>query len=398
MTKDLGHFQSVNSYCQEASKREATKHSSLGAINLVADLLNAAASGAESWQTGLNALSKYLDDAAIFLAFGDLRDPNSFVEYTIHHDAEVWSNSAFSAEQAYDPAINPIVGPLVEMQRVGYFDRRQLIDDAAARQNQFLRTAHFGYGLENALAQKLVHRGPFIGGGYIATTARQGPVEGDLLRKYQAIFPYLREFAKIWERIGSHSVGSLRLFLRQKKRPYFLVTSDLTIKERNDSAERYLENEDCFRVRNGKLELLNREAQASLIHQVSSVLYPERSFEMPNAVFLPRENFTVGLKLELHLVYDFVAYDETRGASHLITIEDPLFDTPSECADLLKSLDISSSEANVVRLVPLGLTKAEIAKELGLSVNTVKKHISHVLTKNNLKNQVHLAAVVGRLL
>jgi DNA-binding CsgD family transcriptional regulator len=53
-------------------------------------------------------------------------------------------------------------------------------------------------------------------------------------------------------------------------------------------------------------------------------------------------------------------------------------------------------ERDVVRLVAAGHTNAEIGQRLFISVNTVKKHLSHVYTKVDADGRADLAAQVAR--
>ena len=54
--------------------------------------------------------------------------------------------------------------------------------------------------------------------------------------------------------------------------------------------------------------------------------------------------------------------------------------------------EISARELNVVKLVARGLTNAEIAAELVISIGTVKTHLASVQTKIDARNRVEIAA------
>jgi DNA-binding NarL/FixJ family response regulator len=53
---------------------------------------------------------------------------------------------------------------------------------------------------------------------------------------------------------------------------------------------------------------------------------------------------------------------------------------------------LSEREKDLVRLVARGLTNAEIADELTISVGTVKTHLGNVQTKLSARNRVEIAA------
>ena len=57
---------------------------------------------------------------------------------------------------------------------------------------------------------------------------------------------------------------------------------------------------------------------------------------------------------------------------------------------------LTPAERDVVRLVAEGHTNAEIGQRLFISVNTVKKHLSHVYTKVDVGARADLAAQVAR--
>jgi DNA-binding CsgD family transcriptional regulator len=53
---------------------------------------------------------------------------------------------------------------------------------------------------------------------------------------------------------------------------------------------------------------------------------------------------------------------------------------------------LSSRELDVVRLVARGLTNAEIAAQLFISIGTVKTHLGSVQAKLTARNRVEIAA------
>jgi DNA-binding NarL/FixJ family response regulator len=59
---------------------------------------------------------------------------------------------------------------------------------------------------------------------------------------------------------------------------------------------------------------------------------------------------------------------------------------------VLRRLGVTSREADVLRLVALGLSNQDIAGRLYLAPRTVKTHIEHLLAKTSLTSRVQLAA------
>lgn len=68
---------------------------------------------------------------------------------------------------------------------------------------------------------------------------------------------------------------------------------------------------------------------------------------------------------------------------------------PAEAPDpVLERL--SSRERQIARLVALGLSNKLIARELGISLATVKDHVHHALAKCGMRSRAELAAAVAR--
>jgi DNA-binding NarL/FixJ family response regulator len=57
---------------------------------------------------------------------------------------------------------------------------------------------------------------------------------------------------------------------------------------------------------------------------------------------------------------------------------------------------LSQREAEVLRLVARGLTNNQIARELGVSLSTVKAHLSSILAKLSLPTRTQLALYAAR--
>ena len=55
--------------------------------------------------------------------------------------------------------------------------------------------------------------------------------------------------------------------------------------------------------------------------------------------------------------------------------------------------DLTPREQQVAGLVAQGLQNSEVAKQLGLSLSTVKRHVQSAMTKLNAQNRAHLAAI-----
>ena len=56
---------------------------------------------------------------------------------------------------------------------------------------------------------------------------------------------------------------------------------------------------------------------------------------------------------------------------------------------------LTKRENNVLEYLVLGFDNEEIARELGITIHTVKDHVSHIIKKFHAKNRVHVAFIAG---
>jgi DNA-binding NarL/FixJ family response regulator len=60
----------------------------------------------------------------------------------------------------------------------------------------------------------------------------------------------------------------------------------------------------------------------------------------------------------------------------------------------LQDEELTDAELRIAEAVAEGLSNKEIAAELGISIRTVEKHISNILSKKNFDNRVEIARLV----
>ena len=66
---------------------------------------------------------------------------------------------------------------------------------------------------------------------------------------------------------------------------------------------------------------------------------------------------------------------------------------PVDEADLVARFDLTKAEASVVALVAHGLANKEVGEEMGISVETVRTHLSSAFRKTGARNRAGLAAL-----
>jgi DNA-binding NarL/FixJ family response regulator len=59
--------------------------------------------------------------------------------------------------------------------------------------------------------------------------------------------------------------------------------------------------------------------------------------------------------------------------------------------------DLTSRESEVLQLIGAGRANQQVARELGISVNTVRNHVQHILTKLGAHSQLEAVAIASRI-
>nr|WP_315153915.1 LuxR C-terminal-related transcriptional regulator [uncultured Flavobacterium sp.] len=102
------------------------------------------------------------------------------------------------------------------------------------------------------------------------------------------------------------------------------------------------------------------------------------------------ENGGLGKSLNIHTRIDHLSNFNTYKVSLLGLNGEPSFMNLNPEAEKQDIKEFSKREVDILKLISNGLNNAEIAEKLFISVETVKKHRSNILTKSDTKNTVQL--------
>jgi DNA-binding NarL/FixJ family response regulator len=93
------------------------------------------------------------------------------------------------------------------------------------------------------------------------------------------------------------------------------------------------------------------------------------------------------LESVIDAIAEFVGQDEAAGVVRVEAVAAPPASDP---------LGLSAREIEVLRLVAAGKSNRQIADELVISVNTVDRHVSHILSKIGAANRAEAAAYAAK--
>ena len=105
--------------------------------------------------------------------------------------------------------------------------------------------------------------------------------------------------------------------------------------------------------------------------------------------FLVKESKTFALRLAVRFVAEGGIFVDPRMAGRLV-------DLATRRQFARGPFGLTPQEMRVLRLIPQGLTNREIARDLGISEQTVKTHVRHALRKLGAADRAKAAAIAQR--
>jgi DNA-binding NarL/FixJ family response regulator len=139
----------------------------------------------------------------------------------------------------------------------------------------------------------------------------------------------------------------------------------------------------------------------------SEIVSDVASLEMPTLVLHPRDMRVLPAEESMKLAAtapdgrfvltdgDFVFGDAGQSLEAIDSFLNSVLTAPvvsRQAADGTASERLSQREVEVLHLVAAGKSNAEIAEELVISINTVRRHVSNVFDKTGVANRTQAAA------
>jgi DNA-binding CsgD family transcriptional regulator len=290
-----------------------------------------------------------------------------------------------------DPDRNPITRGMYFAAIGTTIDRRQLICDDAFRRNESLAMLR-EQGAFHGLMCKLEGRdgSPSMQASFgISFPERHGDACGDRARDFAAWIRPMQRALRTQSVLG-RSAAHQRAYsdaLSTIGVGAIAVDADFTIRQANAEADRILAAADGIECRLGRLSIAAPDCQQRLRRRI---LGASMDHDECGPIDVPRRAGLPGYLL------DVIPARDIRAAA-IVLITDPVTANSlpdAEC--IMQRFGLTAGEARVARLVPLALSKAQIAQQLGLSENTVKSHIAAARGKMGVRNMVELALAIRR--
>jgi DNA-binding CsgD family transcriptional regulator len=176
-------------------------------------------------------------------------------------------------------------------------------------------------------------------------------------------------------------VGYLQHWAESHAVPLLLITPDLTVLWCNDAAQSFRDRWPNIGVDAGRLFLAERTRTTALRDRLATIETKAVAWvcEISGARFI--------FKIE-------PVRPEGRDAAFLVTIQ-PMDETDRYLwADMAAAFGLTASENRVVRLLISGLSVEALARDLSISIETVRTHVRRVYAKLGVNGREQMFSVV----
>lgn len=173
--------------------------------------------------------------------------------------------------------------------------------------------------------------------------------------------------------------------------PLFIVTRQLNIVWRNPMADRLLRETSTLRDRSGMLVASTPRAHQAMARFAKVAGYVDEAGRIAE-----RNHVVVGEETDHDVVLraTAVAGHEDRLVTFMVRRASDR--TNYELSDLTEAFHMTQAESRVASMMIAGATAEEIARSLGISVETVRSHIKHIYAKTGVSSrEALLSKLIG---
>ena len=354
----------------------------------------------DDWDRGIKVMSDATDGAMLLLASGEPSSPQSFVAHSQNFDMSVFDRSELEPSCQYDPAVNPAVKHAFLAPVCSTFDRRTYCSDEDFKKDQFHSEVMLAQGLFFSQIFKIVHSADCLAGGVISVSEKRGPIEGDLLHRFQSWLPTLRAIYLTKQKLALETrvAHGLERAVDALEKGVLVVDRDLRILHMNAEADRILKRDGAVLGRGGRLSLIStghHRRLAEAVRRISTWRVDKPVEGLALRIPFPHGGASYEISvLSAEGVANALAVP--RGAATVV-IEDlhRERDLPS-IKSLQLRFNLTHMQARVTQraLLPFA-SKRELAASLGLEESTVRSHLAAAREQvggRNLHEFVQLAA------
>jgi len=265
--------------------------------------------------------------------------------------------------------------------------------------DRFHREFHQPQGFIDAVAIGLKRDERAIGSIGFNRHRDAGPIGAEELELIALLVPHLQRASEISRLLEARSVREARLeeVLDQLSLAVLLVSNDLRVLYANRQAGGMLERGDVLSLRGDVLAPTAPGLRAAMRAAIEQIARDQTRLGR-KGMGIPAQDRD-GMYHVVHVLplaqRDRTGRENTPCAAIFIASSDA---STRPADDVLAALfGLTPSEARVLDRITTGRTVADIATELGVSVNTIRTHLLHIFEKTGVKRQADLVALSATL-
>ncbi len=294
----------------------------------------------------------------------------------------------------------PIVPGIQQMRTAevdGPIAQLQVIDPDAFHQTEFYQSWAKPQGLGDACNTTVIRR-PEIEAWFSGTTTqRRGMFSDQDLMTFQLLSPHVRRALLIADLIdeGQFNLALHRVLLNQLSIGVFLVDADGQVLLRNDASAAMVEDRHTLTEVSGKLRPVSVAHRTQFLAAVHRAATDEDGLgTLGNGMALPGRDGHSAVAYVLPL-----GRSERRralGPGHAAVFVSTRGSTEPPAVEVLSALTgMTLSEARIALAIAEGQATEDLAAQQGISIHTLRKHLSNAYEKTGLNSQTALAALVN---
>lgn len=356
-----------------------------------------AALGEEDWSDVLKGLSDLLGVPTVFLAYTDLDEDCGYGLRQHQYDLSVFDSGPIAYADQWNPELNPFVIPILAAPVGMGFDRRTILSDEEFHEDPFARQAVLSQGIFHSRLANLSTVNAGVACLWVGQSKGRGPIQGDAMAAFDEMLPHFALALKTRGMIAKKDdeIVSLQRAIDEHHYGFLAVDKNLKIIAKNASAEAILMSDDGITESHRALKLDSGKDHARVESKVRALESGRFDFR-DSALSIRRPSGLSPYRMTIAPIDGFQSALNASKAIATIKLNDPML--PKDLPDprLLTLLhDLTPREAQVARLVALGLSKAQIGAELGVTENTIRKQTESAREKMGASNLQRLAFLLG---
>lgn len=275
------------------------------------------------------------------------------------------------------------------------FDENKLLDDRDLLEdlndfevhNNFLRENNFHHiailGIHNNLKENLI---------FISLRKKENSIfkkdEKIILKKFSNPFNIILSYCSKLENMENY-IELLKKTLEFEGKGIILLDKNLKIKLINKIAEEILSTKDGIEISTNGLEIMDPVASINFNKNIKRILFSNNNLNEDYIFAVPKKDKGIPMIIQMLPVQEKCILNE-NSKKIILVIYDPRFEPLPSPSFLSNTFQFTAQENNIALFLSKGMDLKEIARELKISLHTVRTHLKHIYAKTNTSRQAEL--------